>query len=145
MFKRILVPLDGSALAEQILPQVQALARLHESEIFLLRAAEAHAFPGSDPTQAQVEVVQEAEEYLKGVQDRLQRGGVKKVNWAVWYGSPAEAITEYAKVHEVDLVAMLTHGRSGVSRWVLGSVAEKVLRGTSVPILLVRAPGALIQ
>lgn len=141
MFKKILVPLDGSPLDESILPQVTELARAHSAELVLLRVALAHAFPGADPTEAQVEAVREAERYLEEVEQDLRGKGLR-VSTAARYGNAAAEILDHAAFSGVDLTAMSTHGRTGVSRWVQGSVAEKVLRGSTHPLLLVRAPGA---
>ncbi|MBI3091415.1 MAG: universal stress protein [Candidatus Tectomicrobia bacterium] len=138
MFKRILVALDGSPLAEQILPHVKELAVQSKATIFLLRVALAHTFPGVDPTEHQVKVVAEAEEYIERLRQQMAGEGLK-VQAAVRYGHDAEEILDHSEMNEIDLVAMSTHGRSGVRRWVLGSVAEKVLRHSKVPILLFRA------
>jgi nucleotide-binding universal stress UspA family protein len=139
---RILVPLDGSTLAEAALGKAQELGAPRGSGLVLLRAAEARTLPGIDPTDAQVAVVEEAEAYLARVAARLGETGVKDVRTSVWYGSPASAIIEAARLHKADLIVMSTHGRSGLGRLVLGSVAESVIRGTTVPILLVRATEA---
>jgi nucleotide-binding universal stress UspA family protein len=142
---KILVPLDGSALAESAIAKAVDMARIGLSGILLMRAAEAHTLPGADPTDAQVEAVREAEEYLKGVADRLARDGVRNLETSVWYGPAAPAIVDAARLRKVDLIVMTTHGRSGLGRLILGSVAESVLRGTSTPILLLRAPGAPLE
>ena len=138
--KTILVPLDGSVLAEAALTPALETARETGGALVLLRAAEAHAMPMADPTEAQVEVVRQAEEYLANVRTRVIRAGVVNVDVSVWYGPPAEAIVEAARFRKADLIVMSSHGRSGVGRLVLGSVAESVLRATAVPILLIR-PG----
>jgi nucleotide-binding universal stress UspA family protein len=138
MFKKILVPLDGSKLAEGILSQVKELAQIHKGEIILLRVALAHTFPGQDPIDHQVKVVREAEEYLANLEVSLKKAGVP-VQTVVRYGHDAEEIIGHAKVHGCDLIAMSTHGRSGISLWVLGSVAVKVLHAAAVPVLLCRA------
>ncbi len=141
MFGTILVPLDGSDLAEAILPQVGDLARAHGAELLLLRVALAHAVPGTDPTEGQARAVQEAEQYLAALASDLKGKGLR-VSSVVRYGQAANEILAHADAHNVDLIAMSTHGRTGVGRWVLGSVAEKVLRAAKTPLLLVRAPGA---
>ena len=141
---RILVPLDGSALAETALGTAVDLARQTRATLVLLRAAEAHTFPGADPTDAQILVVREAEDYLAGVASRLGREG-DAVETGVWYGPAAPAIVDAARLRKASLIVMSTHGRSGLGRLVMGSVAESVLRGTDVPILLLRAPGAPVQ
>jgi len=136
-FERILVPLDGSACAEDILPKVEKLATDLKASIALLRVAYAHTFPGMDPTDAEVTVVREAEEYLREVEERLKKKGFR-VDSHVRYGDEAEEILDHAAQKDIDLVAMSTHGRGGVKRWLLGSVAEKLLRHSPKPIFLVR-------
>jgi nucleotide-binding universal stress UspA family protein len=139
MYKRILIPLDGSALAEAVLPHVEELAKSSAAELVLLRVALAHIFPGADPIEAQVAAVQEAENYVADVAKTLQEQGVR-AEAKVRYGDPAEEILDHAARDHIDLIAMATHGRTGLKRVVLGSVAENVLRSASVPMLLVRAP-----
>jgi nucleotide-binding universal stress UspA family protein len=143
-FKKILVPLDGSLLAEHALAKVAELAA-GGGVVMLVRAAEAHTLPGVDPTEMQVEVVREAEEYLARVAARLERDGVKDVQTSVWYGSPVSAIVEAARLRGADVIVMSTHGRSGLGRLILGSVAESVLRSTATPILLLRVPEAPVE
>ncbi len=137
MFKKILVPLDGSKLAEGILPRVEWLAKIHDAEVTLLRVALAHTFPGMDPIQHQVNVVREAEEYLAKVEENMKGVGVK-VNSVVRYGHDAQEIVDHAKDRDFDLIAMSTHGRTGVTQFVLGSVANKIIHTATVPILLCR-------
>jgi nucleotide-binding universal stress UspA family protein len=137
----ILVPLDGSVLAEAALRPAVGLARDYEAKLVLIRAAEAHTLPLADPTAAQVEAVRGAEEYLAEVRERLTRAGLADVEVSVWYGPPAEAIADAARYRAVDLIVMSSHGRSGLGRLVLGSVAETVLRTIDTPVFLVR-PGA---
>ena len=141
----ILVPLDGSPLAECALPKATELAEAANATIVLLRAAEAHTLPGVDPTDAQVRVVAEAEEYLAQVAERLRTVGVRHVVPTVWYGPPASTIVEGARFQKADLIVMTTHGRSGLGRLILGSVAESVLRGTRTPILLIRTSEAPVE
>jgi nucleotide-binding universal stress UspA family protein len=141
---KILIPLDGSALAESAIAKATEVAG-NESTLMLLRAAEAHTLPGVDPTEAQVEVVREAEEYLAGIATRLKEQGIEHVETSVWYGPAASAIVEAARLRKADLIVMSTHGRSGLGRLILGSVAESVLRGTTTPILLLRVPGAPVE
>lgn len=137
MYRKILVPLDGSEIAESILPHVKDMALAHPAEVILLRVLPA---TGVLPSAAEREAI-EARNYLSAVEKRLQRQRVN-VRSSVRHGEDtALEITDYAEANDVDLIAMSTHGRSGVGRWIFGSVAEKVLRGTNKPILLVRAPG----
>jgi nucleotide-binding universal stress UspA family protein len=143
--KRMLVPLDGSALAEAAIDAALDLGGSPPSTLILLRAAEAHTLPGADPTDEQVAVVREAETYLAAVAERLAKRGVKDVETGVWYGPAATAIIEAAKLKKADLIVMSTHGRSGLGRLIVGSVAESVLRGTTTPLCIVRAPGAPVE
>jgi nucleotide-binding universal stress UspA family protein len=136
-FERILVPLDGSECAEMILPKVEKLATELKASIALLRVAYAHTFPGVDPSDAEVKVVREAEEYLLGLENRLKAKGFK-VDSHVRYGNDAEEILDHAAQKDIDFIAMTTHGRSGVKRFLIGSVAEKILRHSPKPIFLVR-------
>ncbi len=138
MYKKILVTLDGSELAEQIIPHVQNFNNGGGSEIHLLRVAMAHTLPGIDPVGAQVEVVKEAEDYLRDLEGGLREKGIK-VESHVRYGQAAEEILDHTEHRGFDLIAMTTHGRSGVGRWLLGSVAEKVVRNSPIPVLVVRA------
>jgi nucleotide-binding universal stress UspA family protein len=142
MLSRILVPLDGSPLAEAVLPEVVELAALRRAEVLLLRVAVAHAHPGLDPVEAQVRAIEESQAYLKGIETRLAAQGLP-VKSAVRYGQAAEEIFEHARIESADLIAMSTHGRSGIRRWVLGSVAETVVRRSPTPVLLLRAKDAI--
>ena len=170
MFKKTLIPLDGSELAEAVLPYVEDLGQRCASEIIVLRViapprdgarAAYEALRLDSPMAPRPDLVEdrtavqhpiyreqemasrraEAEQALAGAKERLSKVGLE-ARVEVLFGQPAEKIVEYAMKEEVDLIAMATHGRSGFSRWVFGSVAEKVLRATALPILLIRPPGA---
>lgn len=140
---RILVPLDGSRLAEAILPVVEGLAGAHDAAVLLLEALPARpAFGGETPAEA------DAEAYLRRVAARLAARGVRRAAWRLWYDAPDRAIEEAARHHAADVVAMATHGRTGLGRMVFGSVAAAVVRRAPVPVLLVRGelagePGAI--
>jgi nucleotide-binding universal stress UspA family protein len=138
----ILVPLDGSALAETALPAAAELARDSGARLLLLRAVEVPTRQGVDPIDAQVNAVEEAEGYLREVAERLVTQGVLKVKLTVWYGSPIWVIPEVTRRLPVSLIVMTSHGRSGLGRFVIGSVAESVLRSTATPLLLIRPEGA---
>jgi nucleotide-binding universal stress UspA family protein len=135
--RTILVPLDGSIGAEAALRFAVELALKDGARLVLLRAAEAHALPTTDPVEAQVAVMREAEEYLRGARERVLASGVGAVEVAAWYGPPAESILEAASARDADLIVMASHGRRGVARLVLGSVAVRVLRDARVPLLLI--------
>jgi nucleotide-binding universal stress UspA family protein len=141
---KILVPLDGSEMAEAAIAPALEMAQAGSS-LILMRAAAARTLPGTDAIDAQVLAVREAEDYLAGVKEKLQKSGVGRLETHVWYGPAAPAIVEAAKAQKVDVIVMSTHGRSGLGRIIFGSVAESVLRGTRVPIFLVRPAGAPVE
>lgn len=144
-FDKILIPLDGSRFAEAALPKAVELVRNNPgATLILLRAAEATTFPGVDPIDAQVSVVHEAEDYLETVAARLRADGVSGVRTSVWYGAAAPSILEAAQRTKPDLIMMSTHGRSGLGRLVLGSVAESVLRDARTPVFLIRVDDGLM-
>jgi len=142
--KTILVPLDGSSVAEAALTPAVDLAREAGAKLVLLRAAEAHARPMADPVEAQVSVIREAQDYLTAVRGRALAAGVADVEASAWYGPALQAILEAAQFRDADLIVMSSHGRSGVARLVLGSVTEMVLRATTVAVLVIRPAGAPI-
>ena len=142
--KKIVVPLDGSALAETAIPTAVQFAKEQRAMLVLVRAAEAPWIHGDDIVDAQIHVVQEAEQYLDVLADRLRADGVERVETSVWYGAPATSIVDAVKAQGADLIVMTSHGRTGIGRLILGSVAESVLRGTTTPILLLRATGAAV-
>lgn len=137
MFQKVLVPLDGSRAAEQIFSQLRPLSN-GNSEVHLLRVASVVHHPGVDPAEMQVSVLKEAEEYLASVEERLRKEGIS-VESHVRYGHAAEEIIEHIRHWKYDLIAMTTHGRSGVSRLLMGSVTESVIRKASIPVLVIRA------
>jgi nucleotide-binding universal stress UspA family protein len=144
-FSKILVPLDGSLLAEAALPKaVELIGKSADAALVLVRAAEATTVPGVDPIDAQVSVVREAEDYLEAVATRLRGLGVPRVRTSVWYGAAAPSILEAAQRTKPDLIMMSTHGRSGLGRLVLGSVAESVLRDARTPVFLIRVDDGLM-
>ncbi len=128
MYKKILVPLDGSAVAEVALPHAIEMAKIFQAELILLRVAFVHFLPGSDPVELESAAVRESEAYLERVAQRLTAEGLQ-VHTVVRYGKAAEEIIDHAAENQVSVIVMATHGRSGVGRWLLGSTAEKVLRG----------------
>ena len=145
-FDKILIPLDGSRFAEAALPKAVELVRNNpDATLILLRAAEATTLPGVDPIDAQVSVVHEAEDYLENVAARLREDGVSEVKTSVWYGAAAPSILEAARIANPDLIMMSTHGRTGIGRLIVGSVAESVLRGTRTPIFLFRVEGTPVE
>src|SRR4030042_2301880 len=120
-FERILVPLDGSECAENILPMIEKMATDFKASIALLRVASAHTFPGMDPTEAEVKVVREAEEYLHDLESRLRAKGYD-VDTHVRYGDDVDEILDHAAQKEIDFIAMSTYGYKGARRFLPGSV-----------------------
>ena len=138
MYRRILVPLDGSPLAEGVLPHVQELARSIGAEVVLLRVAFAHIFPGADPIETQVTAVQEAEAYVADRARTLQDAGVQ-AEGKVRYGDPVEEIIDHVTWDHIDLIAMATAGHHGFLDALRGSTTERVLRQAPCPVLAVPA------
>jgi nucleotide-binding universal stress UspA family protein len=135
--KRIMVPLDGTPCSENILPKVERLASDLGTGICLLRVVHARTFPGADPTEAQISVVKEAEEYLRKIEGQLKAKGLD-ADSHVRYGDEVEEILDHATKEEVDLIAMSTHGRTGIKRWLLGSAAEKIVENSPRPVFVAR-------
>ncbi|HZQ05337.1 MAG TPA: universal stress protein [Anaerolineae bacterium] len=143
MYKKILVPLDGSDLAEQVLPHVIELARSCGAEIILLRVATVPVYDYlvTEP-QWGIELRREAEretvEYLERMKRDVAARGLKVRTRAGLDGNVDETILNTAQELNVDLIAMSTHGRTGLARLVMGSVADQIVRHAEVPVLLVR-------
>jgi nucleotide-binding universal stress UspA family protein len=144
MYKRILVPLDGSELAETALPYAEELAEKLDSEVILINVRTS----GEDPANPEHRVylsktVATVEQNIKKSGDLLP-GEKIKVDSAI-IGSPgllthaAEQILDYTEKENVSLIAIATHGRTGIRRWALGSTAEKVVRAANCPVLIIRA------
>jgi nucleotide-binding universal stress UspA family protein len=138
MRSTIVVPLDGSGFAERALPYAASLARTKGSRLILVRAVLAHTFPGADPTEAQITVTRQAEDELRAIVERLHADGLA-AEPHVYYDEAARAILDAAEAQGAEAIVMSTHGRSAPGRWVYGSVADRVLRRASVPVLLVPA------
>ena len=141
MYETIVVPLDGSEQAELALPYAEEISGRIGSRIILLSILES----------AETREYHEHQVYIERIVERTKHGAERyldmagkaiKVGSATRVGYPAEGIVDYAGRGGFKLIIMSTHGRSGVRRWVFGSVADKVLHEGDKPLLLVRAPGA---
>jgi nucleotide-binding universal stress UspA family protein len=146
VIKSIIVPLDGSVLGESVLPTVVEVAETLNAEVVLCRAYEVPATDLNDgigekqnPDEKLRQLKGEVQRYLAAKTKALKEAGLKKVTWIARQGSGAEEIIRYARTHHDALVAMCTHGRTGVRRRVLGSVTENVLRHSDDPVLIVHA------
>jgi nucleotide-binding universal stress UspA family protein len=143
MYTRMLIPLDGSKTAEKILPYARFLASRLKLPLELLAVIDIMEIAARmSPEKAQFfntmaeKAVRSSEQYLRGVASTFAAANVK---CTVEKGRPADVIIEKAAADKGTLISMATHGHSGINRWLLGSVAEKVLRGAINPLLLVRA------
>jgi len=137
MFQKILVPLDGSKLAEKILPRVEKTVEFCRAEVHLLRVVVSYKIDPREEKKDRDQLIQEAWAYLEKIVSRLRKRKIKAFA-VVAYGRDAVQICDYARKNKFDLIAMATHGRSGLSRWALGSVADKVLNCSHVPVMLFR-------
>jgi nucleotide-binding universal stress UspA family protein len=135
MIERIVVPLDGSLTAEAILPQVRRVLYRNDSELILVRAVQPMMVENAIMA-AEVELAA-AREYVLGQLERLEKAGVR-ARYVARIGTPAEVILSVAQEQKATLIAMATHGASGVKRFLFGSVAEAVIRQSPIPVLLVR-------
>ena len=141
--EKILVPLDGSDLAEAALETaINILKEQPATTLVLLRATESPRPPEAESPAEQARAVHEAESYLNGVAAGLRECGITRVKTTVWSGPAAPTIVEAAEVEKADLIVLCSHGRGGVGPLIFGSVAESVLHGTRTPILLVRDVGS---
>lgn len=136
--RRILVPLDGFELSSEILPLVEKMGEIHESEIVLIHVAPLH--PYADYAEFETRSPESIEALLAPHVARLEAAGLT-VRTRVEYGDPTTEILNAARTEPVDLIAMTTHGRKGPARWVFGSVAEEVLRHSPCPLLVNRTAG----
>ena len=135
MIDRILVPLDGSRVAEQILPHLRRLLHRQDAEVILVRAAVPP--PVENGLLMADALLAAARDYLIETQDHLRDQGAR-VRMVVRVGSPARVILDVAEEERVTMIALATHGETGLKRLLAGSVAEEVLRRTPVPVLVVR-------
>jgi len=135
MIERIVVPLDGSLTAEAILAQVRRVLYRNDSEIILVRAV--NRTPIEKAMMDADAALGAAREYLYGQQEKLERGDVQ-VRVVAREGPPVDVILETVEEEKATMIALATHGASGISRLLLGSVAEGILRKSPVPVLAVR-------
>jgi nucleotide-binding universal stress UspA family protein len=177
MYTSILVPLDGSELAECVLPHVESIARGCATQKVVLvsvteripvtrtfrdprtsvgwRQLDMTVGTGTDAvpdasmplglpqeTGDVGRMYKQAQRYLDRIRKQLVKKGINGET-VVLLGNPPDQIASYAEKNDIDLIVMASHGRSGVSRWAYGSVADKVFRASCVPVLMVRAPGCL--
>jgi nucleotide-binding universal stress UspA family protein len=146
----IVVCLDGSPLAEAALEPASTLARLWDSEIFLMQVVEpvtltdgAHlTFPSGYSDMTTAIRREAAQNYIQDIAERLRESGVKATGAAVVSGGIPETIIDLVRPERISVLVVATHGLGGVKRMVLGSVADKLVRGAKVPVLVVRPTGS---
>lgn len=144
MYKRILVPMDGSPLAEEVLPHVKPLAQAFDTEVVLLQVivepAEAFAVRSSPLSQPKsVRKIQtQTKTYLKKVCAKLEKDGVR-ATYLIREGGVPETIIDVANFMEADVIAMSTHGHSPTRLFLLGSVTYQVVRRSPLPVLVIRS------
>jgi nucleotide-binding universal stress UspA family protein len=141
MFNRILAPLDGSALAECILPHLAALARISNTQVILLRVLDPMRIATRprpvDPLDWQIRKA-EAESYLQEIAARLQEAGIKADHYLI-EGKAAESVIQFAESEQVDLILLSSHGQSGLSAWNVSSVVQQIILRAGRSVMIARA------
>ena len=153
MYDKIMVPLDGSELAECVMPHVEAITNgCKITQVVFVLVVDPIQLPASVPAmgkygfsekerrELEEQRKQTAADYLKKIAETTRLPGAA-LSYEVLKGKVAETLAHWAEENGVDLIVIASHGRSGISRWVMGSVAERILRSACVPVLMVRAPG----
>jgi nucleotide-binding universal stress UspA family protein len=152
MYRKIMVPLDGSQVAECVIPHIEAIAGKSAARVELVTVIEPLEIPtrgqialsDDDIKQIDAEGKNEAGKYLKQVASRLKQAGINAES-VILSGKAADSLVRYAVNNGVDLIIMATHGRSGISKIFWGSVAEKILRATDIPVLLIKTTNCEID
>jgi nucleotide-binding universal stress UspA family protein len=153
MYNKIMVPLDGSDLAECVMPHVEAITTgCKITKVVFVRVVDPIHLPASVPArgefgfsekqrrQMEEQRKQTADAYLKQIVENTRFEGAA-LGYEVLEGKVADTLAHWAEKNEMDLIVIASHGRSGVSRWMMGSVADRVLRSSCVSVLMIRAPG----
>ena len=151
MYQHIMVPLDGSELAECVLPHVRTIALgCDVVKVTLVRVVESlhirggleTRIPPKEKQRLEKGSMDKARDYLEHIVKSLKEEGVAAQS-EVLHGDVVDKLIDYANMNEVDLIIVSTHGRSGVSRWVWGSVTDRILRAACVAVTMIRAPGCI--
>jgi nucleotide-binding universal stress UspA family protein len=138
-FKRVIMPLDGSKIAESVVPYVVSLCKMLDLELIVLRSYHPN-FPGSSVRMHDVSKIvhDSAENYVKEKVKQLKNEGLERVSHKVLRGLAAQQINDYVLKTPNSITAMCTHGRHGVGRWMLGSVTNNVIHSSEWPVLVIR-------
>ena len=149
MYEKLLVPLDGSEFSECIFPYMKAFIEQYQiCHVVFVRVVqpvtiwfngEYFMSPGL-PREMESAQKSEAKDYLDQVIKQFRNDGTK-IHSEILFGRAAETLSDYTKKNDIDLIIIATHGRSGIARWIMGSVADKILRFSNIPVFMVRAPG----
>ena len=155
MYGKIMVPLDGSQLAECVLPHVQAITSgCKIATVVFVRVIDPGTVSATLPAQGELgyqeksrrqreeERKKNAEAYLKKIVDSISIENAV-LNYEVLEGRVAETLADWAKKNNIDLIVIASHGRSGIGRWVMGSVADRIMRSVCIPVMMIRAPGCV--
>lgn len=134
-----MVPLDGSELAECVLPHVEVVVKAYKvpEVTFLYVINPSDKYWGFSQKERET-----ASDYLEQIVKSTREKGLN-VQFDILEGNPAESIIDYVTKKGADLIVIATHGRSGINRWAYGSVADKILRSSCIPVLMIRAPGCV--
>ena len=156
MYQKVLAPVDGSELAECVLPHIESIAKgCHVKNVTFIYVAKPVNLSiwGNEEglpwlsvevsNRLDSEARAAGERYLMQILSRVKYDGVDIQSQVMFGDQVADVIADYATKNEADLIVISTHGRSGISRWVWGSVADRILRAACVPVLMVRAPGCI--
>jgi nucleotide-binding universal stress UspA family protein len=147
LFKKILVPLDGSPYAESILDHVKMMAAsCNFPQIVLLMVIEplnpeAYIVPENILEEARKKALAQSRKYIDGLAADLKKTGISAMAEVI-EGNPSETILDYARKNMIDMITLSTHGRTGITRWALGSNTDRVIRRSPIPILVVSPPGS---
>ena len=152
MFRRIVVPLDGSKVAEGVLPHVRELAEREGAEVVLVRVVQpkeiaraSYVVPLGAARISERDLTKSAHKYLARISEGLQGQGISTQSVVVTGARVAETIVDWACGHNVDLIALMSHGLGRAARWVFGSVAEGLLQASPIPVLVVRASNEVLE
>ena len=146
MYDTILVPLDGSKRAEAILPHVQAFVRTAQSKVILLTALEYKVFVSAEGIQSELDAgdlerrMKDAQTYLSNLSEDFRRMDIQ-TEYKVRYGPAVEVIINVADEEDVSLIAIASHGRTGLGRVFYGSIAAGLLQAVDRPLLVIRSRG----
>ena len=138
MFNHIMVPLDGSKIAEQSIPVAVEMSKKLGKKIILLQVCEVFSLLRGDREAEEKGLKKTAQEYLGGIKKEIEADGIE-TDIVLLTGKASVEICKYSKQNDVDLIIMSAHGRSGFTGWAVGSVSEKVIRHADKPVLLLRS------